>query len=122
MIYEFKLPLIVKQMTGATVEYVHAKPGDAVKMGRKLIDLSVDLSSAFAQECPPISFFRVVLREPAVLRTFDVKPGQHIALDKVLAVFSTDPNEDLTQPAARIIRTTAAGIVHHDAMWTGSNA
>jgi pyruvate/2-oxoglutarate dehydrogenase complex dihydrolipoamide acyltransferase (E2) component len=120
MIYEFRLPLIVKQMTGATVEYVHAKPGDAVKMGSKLIDLSVDLSSAFAQECPPISFFRVVLREAAWLRKFDVQPGQSIALNEVIAVFGSEPDEDISQPAARVIRTTVAGIVHHDAMWTGS--
>src|SRR6266481_2664258 len=45
MIYEFRLPLIITQMTGATVECLHAKPGDAVKMGSKLVDLSIDLSS-----------------------------------------------------------------------------
>jgi hypothetical protein len=121
MIYEFKLPLIVTQMTGAAIECLHAKPGDAVKMGSKLFDLSIDLSSAFAQECPPISFFRVVLREAAWLRKFDVAPGQFCRLNEVMAVFSTDPNEDISQPAARSIRTTVAGIVHHEAMWTGSH-
>lgn len=90
-------------------------------MGSKLIDLSVDLSSAFAQECPPISFFRVVLREPAWLRILDVAPGDHCNLDELVAVFSTDPDEDLSQPAARAIRTTVAGIMHHDGMWTGSD-
>jgi hypothetical protein len=121
MIYEFRLPLIVTQMTGATVECPHAKPGDAVKMGSKLVDLSIDLSSAFAQECPPISFFRVVLREAAWLRKFDVAPGRFCQLDEVIAVFSTDPDEDMSQPAGRAIRTTVAGIVHHEAMWTGSH-
>jgi hypothetical protein len=119
MIFEFKLPLIVKQMTGATIECLHAKPGDAVKMGSKLMDLSVDLSSAFAQECPPISFFRVVIREAGWLRKFDLTPGQFCQLDEVVAVFSTEPDEDLSKPATRAIRTTMAGIVHHEAMWTG---
>ena len=58
MIYQFKLPLIVPQMSSAVIECLYAKPGDALKTGSKLFDLSVDLSSAFAQECPPISFFR----------------------------------------------------------------
>lgn len=120
MIYEFRLPLIVTQMAGATIECLHAKPGEAVKMGSKLLDLSVDLSSAFAQECPPISFFRVVLREAGWLRKLDVVPGQFCRLEEVIAVFSSEPHEDISQPAARAIRTTVAGIVHHEAMWTGS--
>lgn len=120
MIYEFKLPLIVPQMSGARIEFIHAKVGDSVKMGSKLIDLSVDLSSAFAQECPPISFFRVVMREAAILRKLDLEPGQLFQLDDVLAVFSTTPDEDLSQPAERGVRTNIAGIVHNDTMWTGS--
>src|ERR1700693_4089162 len=102
MIFEFKLPLIVKQMTGATIECLHAKPGDAVKMGSKLMDLSVDLSSAFAQECPPISFFRVVIREAGWLRKLDLTPGQFCQWDEVVAVFSTEPDEDLSKPATRV--------------------
>jgi hypothetical protein len=120
MIYEFKLPSIVAQMSGATIECLHAKPGEALKMGSKLFDVSVDLSSAFAQECPPISFFRVVMREPGILRTLDLTPGQYCKLDDVMAIFSTAPDEDLNAPAARQVRTTVAGIVHHDAMFTGS--
>lgn len=121
MIYEFKLPLIVTQMTGATIECTYAKPGDALKMGSKLVDLSVDLSSAFAQECPPISFFRVVMREPAWLRKFDLVPGRFCKLDELLAIFSSAPEVALDHPAARTIRTTVAGIVHHDGMWTGTH-
>jgi hypothetical protein len=119
MIFEFKLPVIVKQMTGATIECLHAKPGDAVKMGSKLMDLSVDLSSAFAQECPPISFFRIVAREAGWLRRFDLTPGKFCPLDEVMAVFSTEPEEDVSKPVTRVFRTTVAGIVHHEGMWTG---
>lgn len=121
MIYEFRLPLIVGQMSGATVECLHAKPGDALKMGSKLLDLSVDLSSAFAQECPPISFFRVVLREAALLRKLNVVPGQFCKVDELMGLLTTDPNEDLSLPPARTARTMVAGIVHHEGMWTGSH-
>jgi hypothetical protein len=121
MIYELKLPRIVPQMGGVTIECLHARPGDALRMGSKLVDLSVDLSSAFAQECPPISFFRVVLRETAWLRKFEIEPGRFCHLDEVIAVLSTDENEDVSQSAVRPIRTTVAGIAHHEAMWTGSH-
>jgi hypothetical protein len=121
MIHEFRLPRIVPQMSGATIECVYAKVGDALKMGSKLVDMSVDLTSAFAQECPPISFFRVVLRETAWLRKFDVEPGRFVQLDDAIAVFSTDQNEDINQSAGRQIRMTVAGIAHHESMWTGSN-
>ncbi len=120
MIYEFRLPLIVNQMTGATLECLHAKPGDSLKMGSKLFDLSVDLSSVFAQECPPVSFFRVVLREPAWLRKLELVPGKFSELDEEMAIFSTSPDEDISEPPARAVRVTVAGIVHHDGMWTGS--
>jgi hypothetical protein len=121
MIYEFRLPPIINQMTGATIECLHAKPGEPLKMGSKLFDLSIDLSSAFAQECPPISYFRVVLREAAWLRKLDLAPGTLSQLDETMAVFSSMPHEDISQPPARAVRTTIAGIVHHDGMWTGSH-
>ena len=120
MIYEFRLPLIVNQMTGATLECLYAKSGDSLRMGSKLFDLSIDLGSVFAQQCPPISFFRVVVREAAWLRKLDLVPGAFSELDEALAIFSTSPDEDIDQPAARAIRTAVAGIVHHDGMWTGS--
>jgi len=121
MIYEFRLPLIVPQMVAATVECLYAKPGEALKTGAKLLDLSVDLSSAFAQECPPVSFFRVVMREAVFLRKLDVVPGQLCHLNEILAVFSTEADEDLDVLPARAVRVAIAGIMHHSGMWTGND-
>jgi hypothetical protein len=61
-----------------------------------------------------------VLREAAWLRKIEVVPGRFSQLDEEMAVFSTSPDEDISLPAARAVRTTVAGIVHHDGMWTGS--
>ncbi|MBA3056062.1 MAG: hypothetical protein FP826_14305 [Sphingomonadales bacterium] len=119
MIYELKLSAIVPQMTGATTQCCYAAPGDALKMGSKLVDLSVDLSSAFAQECPPVSYYRIVLREPAFLRAITAKPGDFTAVDAPLALFSSTPDEPLDEAPARPVRVTVAGIMHHDAMWSG---
>ena len=120
MIYEFRLPLIVPQMTGGTVECLHAKFGELLKMGSKLLDLSIDLSSAFAQECPPVSFYRVMLRETVLLRELAAVPGQSCHVRDILAIFSTDADEDIDLSAARTVRTTVAGIMHHEGMWTGN--
>jgi hypothetical protein len=119
MIYVFRLPTINPHMTGARIECFHAEPGSALKMGSKLIDVGVDLSSAFAQECPPVSFFRVVLREAAFLRRLDVARGQLCNLGEPIALFSTEPDEILAVEQAREIRFSVAGIIHHDGMWTG---
>ncbi|ACI50542.1 conserved hypothetical protein [Gluconacetobacter diazotrophicus PA1 5] len=122
MLYEFKLTSLIPQMSGATTECVYAAPDAALRMGSKLMDLSVDLSSAFAQECPPVSYYRVVLREAVFLRRIDLSPGQYCALGDRLALFSTDPDESLDQEVDRPVRCTVAGIIHHDGMWTGRHS
>ena len=122
MIFDYRLTDIVPQMSGATIECVFAAEGDALKMGSKLVDLSVDLTSAFAQECPPISYYRIVVRETAILRRIEARPGDFVGIDSLVALFSTEPDEPLDQPAARALRVTVAGIMHHDGMLTGAQS
>jgi hypothetical protein len=121
MLLDLRLAEIVPGMSGATIECVHATAGSVLKPGAKLLDLSVDLSAAFAQECPPISFFRVILREPAVLRQIGVAPGQHCELGEVLALFSSTGDDPIEGAADRAVRLATAGIMHHSDMWTGSH-
>jgi hypothetical protein len=121
MILELRVNVILAQMSGATIESLYALPDTMLRPGSKLLDLSVDLGSAFAQECPPVSFYRFVLREPTWLRAIDVTPGQFCALDQRIALFSTDPDEPLDQAPARAVRTALAGIIHHAGMWTGAS-
>jgi hypothetical protein len=120
MILDFKLPAISPHMTEALIECLYATPGAPVKPGDKLLDLSVNLNNAFEQDCPPISFFRVIVREKAVLREFRAARGESRKLDEVVAIFSTDPDEPLDQPAQRGIRVATAGIIHHAGLWTGN--
>jgi len=120
MIYELRLSEIVAQMTGATVECAYATEGEGLKLGSKFLDLSVDLSSAFAQECPPISYYRIVMREPAILRQLAAKPGTVLSVGDRLALFSTDPDEPIDQAPTRAVRFTLAGILRHEGMWSGS--
>jgi hypothetical protein len=120
MIIQYRLSEFVPSMSSAIIECIHVSASDLVRPGSKFLDLSVDLTSAFAQECPPISFFRVIIRESAWLRKLDAIPGQRHEIASVVAIFSTTENEDLDQPVTRDIRTSTAGILHHQGMWTGS--
>jgi hypothetical protein len=119
MIFEFRLPLISPHMSEALMECLYAAPGSALKTGDKLLDLSVDLSSAFSQDCPPISFFRIIVRENVVLREFCLAPGQSCKVGGRIAVFSTVADEATDQPVQRGIRFATAGILHHGGMQTG---
>jgi hypothetical protein len=107
-------------MTEAVIECIYAVPGSALKIGDKFFDLSVDLSSGFSQECPPISFYRVILREKAFLRDFSFDRGQPCKVGELIALFSTEPDEATDVPPQRGIRTATAGIMHHAGIWTGN--
>jgi hypothetical protein len=122
MIYAFRLPTINPHMSAARIECIYAELGSPLRIGSKLFDLGVDLSSAFAQECPPISFFRVVLREAAFLRKLNAVRGQLCELGELVALFSTEPDENLSGAPARDIRFAVAGIIHHPGLWTGNAA
>jgi hypothetical protein len=119
--FEWKLPELVNGMTGATLECAYVREGEAVAAGTKVFDISVDLSSAFAQECPPISYFRVIVREAVAIRRLMFAPGQNIGVGDLVALFSSTLDQDLTAPVERQVRIATAGIMHHDAMWSGSD-
>ncbi len=87
-------------------------------LGARILDLSVDLSAAVAHDCPPISHYRIVLRERAWLRRLCVKPGAQVAADEVLAQFSTDPDEPLDGEPGRAVRVSIAGILDQSDWWS----
>lgn len=109
MLLSITLPLINVHMTHAFIKRVHAKPGQALLPGAKLMDLAVDLSSVFPQDCPPISYYRIVLQERAWLRSLPV--GAEAAPGATLALLSTGSDEPLDGPAARGARISTAGIL-----------
>jgi hypothetical protein len=111
MILSFKLPLIVPQMVDAAVHVVLAEAGQQLRVGSPLLELTVDLSSIVAHDCPPVSHYRVVLREAAWLRRLLVTPGSIAAVGDMLAEFSTTADEPLDADATRPIRVNLAGVI-----------
>jgi pyruvate/2-oxoglutarate dehydrogenase complex dihydrolipoamide acyltransferase (E2) component len=121
MPHDLRLPKINPNMSTAIVECVYATPGAILKPGDKLFDLSVDLSSSFSQYCPPISYFRVVMREKLWLRETLVAPGDEVDIGALLALFSAEEGEPLEISPSRAVRVTTAGIAHHSGLWSANN-
>ena len=97
----------------------HSHEGAQVAAGGALLDLRIDLSGGIAQDCPPVSTCRIVLREGAWLRRRIARPGENVPAD-ALALLATNPDEPLDGPPARDIRMTVAAILHHADWWGGA--
>ena len=65
MLLDLRLPNIVPGMSTALIEVVYAKAGAALKPGERILDLTIDLGATFAQDCPPVTHYRLVAGESA---------------------------------------------------------
>ena len=117
MLLTLTLPRIHDLMTAATIEAVYARAGDALAVGAKLCDLTVDLSAVAAQDCPPISHFRLVLRERLWVRDVAAMPRGDVAVGATLMRFTTSPDEPLDGVPAREVRVSIAGILAQTDAW-----
>ena len=121
MLLTLALPRINEYMTTARVTKVHAAEGVALVPGTKLLDLRIDLSVAVPHDCPPVSYYRIALRDAAWLRRLATAPGELLAVGAPIALFSTEQDEPVDAEAARAVRFTLAGIVPPDEWWEGND-
>jgi len=119
LLYSLPIPKLTDHPAAMRVETLYPLPGARLLVGAKLADISMDLSGAFAQNCPPISFHRIVLREPCFLRAWLAQPGQVCAQGASIAIFSDAEDEPADTAIARPVRIMTAGITYHPGMWTG---
>ncbi len=111
MLLNLTLARINPHMRNAVISTLFAETGAALTVGDKLLDLIVDLSEAAAHDCPPVSYFRLVVRDRVWLRRWSVAAGDKPDVGADLALFSTEPDERLDGPIARSVRTAVVGIV-----------
>jgi pyruvate/2-oxoglutarate dehydrogenase complex dihydrolipoamide acyltransferase (E2) component len=111
------LPQVSPSMTGANVTAIHAQEGEMLAPGARLVDISVDFSGGVAHDCPPVSGYRVALRERLWLRRLLIADGETVAAGATLAVFTAEPDSPLDEPAARAARVTLAGMVSQPDWW-----
>ncbi len=122
MIFNLIIPKLNEYMKSVRIEALYVALGEQLLSGSKVLDMSVDLSSVFAQNCPPISYHRVVLREKLWVRKLLIQTGSYCNPDDCIALLSSEPTEALDQAIARPARIMVAGIVYHPEMWSGSHA
>lgn len=122
MIFGLTVPALNPNMELGVIEALHQVVGAEVKAGDKLLDLSIMLGANFAQDCPPISYFRLVVRERAWLRAILVDEGNACRAGTPLALFSTEPDEPLAAASSRPLRCVSASIMFSPAMFSGRAA
>lgn len=110
MLLSLTLPRINERMSRAKIDLVHAKLDTLAPVGSKLLDLTIDLSAEAVHDCPPLSHYRMVLRDKAWLRRLEVAPGDTPDVGAALALFSTTPDEPLDGPPQREVRLSIAWI------------
>jgi hypothetical protein len=119
MHYTLVVPRISAPMTSALLEAVFPAVGTLVAVGAKLADLKVDLSDVAAQDCPPITHYRLVARDRAWLRELRAACGDEVPVGATIAVLTSEPDEPLDSAPARVLRVTVAGILGTPPAWPG---
>jgi hypothetical protein len=111
MLLTVTLPRLQELMTVGQVTKIYAAEGQALAVGTKLFDLRVDLSAVTAHDCPPISDYRLMVRERAWVRRLAVRVRDEAPVGATLAELSTTPDEPLTGEPTRAVRIAVAGIL-----------
>ncbi len=106
-------------MTGAVVHWLETDSSPAFSLGQALMELTIDLSASYGHDCPPISYFRVVLREKVWLRERRFADGAEAMVGDVIALFTTSPDEALDGPPMREVRSMLASVIPRtkDDLW-----
>jgi hypothetical protein len=119
LLLNLTLPRINEHMTSATIATIHASVGMALPLGAKFVDLIVDLSAVAPHDCPPLSMYRIALRDRVWVRKLVVATGDEIAVGAVVALFTTEPDESIEGEPVRSIRVTVAGIIDPSSWFDG---
>src|ERR1700690_189535 len=110
MILSLVMPRVGAYMRQASIHKIIANPGDELRPGTPLLEIRIDFGSAKTQDCPPLSFFRIIATERAHLRSLGVALGALFEVGAPLGVASTDRNEGIDGAPARALRLTSGAI------------
>lgn len=110
MILSLVMPSIRAPIRQASIHKIIANPGDELRPGTPLVEIRVDIGSAKAQDCPPLSFFRIIATERAHLRSLGVVLGGLLETGAPLGLASTDRTESLDGAPTRPLRLTSVAI------------
>ena len=115
LLLNLTLPRIDAAMVTAIIDDIYAVEGALMPVGAKFLDLTIDLSSAAAHDCPPVGRYRLVLRDRVWLRRLSVALGDEPDVGASLGLFTTEPDESLEARPIRQVRVAVAGILPRSA-------
>ena len=107
MLLILEMPAVGARMREGTVHNVLVPAGVRIEKGVPLVEVRVDLSADANQNCPPISYFRIVASEAAWFRALDVSQGETRPVGAALARFTTLADEPLSGEG-RVLRVSVA--------------
>ncbi|MBT8605975.1 hypothetical protein G6677_05825 [Polynucleobacter paneuropaeus] len=118
MLISLKLPKIADTSCIYTVNRVYCTESRLLRRGDRILDLKVDMQSSLLHDCPAINFYRFVAQEELWLRNLSISSGQILESDSLIAVLSTEENEEISMPPVfqRQMRVACAAI-SHDVEW-----
>ena len=122
VLLSLSLPRINEYMKTAVIRTIYAPIGTLMTPGMKFLDLSIDLSVFVRHDCPPISYYRIALRDRAWLRRLTVARGDEVEVGAALALFGSEPDEPLDGEAARNVRISIAGILNQSDWWDADDS
>lgn len=105
------LPVTNEELGTARIDEVHIAAGQSLAPGARLFDFTVGLDAAAAQDCPPVTHYRMTLREKAWVGRVDAMAGQDVGVGDVLALLAADPGDPLDPEGARNARVSVAAII-----------
>ena len=75
MILSLNMPRLGDPVIHGLIDKIHVSEGCRIEAGSKLFDIRVDLSAVAPQDCPPVSYFRMVSREGGWVRRLTCASG-----------------------------------------------
>ena len=111
MLLKLELPVTNEALGTARIDAVYPAIGQELGPGARLFDFTVGLDAASAHDCPPVTSYRMVLRERAWVLRIDVAKGETAAAGAALALLGSGPGEPVDGEAVRSVRTSLAAIL-----------
>jgi hypothetical protein len=112
MLLALRWPELGRNMVHGTVHRVFVADGKSVDRGDALFELRIDLTDIAAQNCGPVSFFRIVAAESGWTRSVHVAAGEHCRIGDPLALLSTQADEPMHEDVvARGFRVSVVGVL-----------
>lgn len=112
MAVTIRMPRFMPEFVSGTVRVVHAGAGMPVAYGTPLADIAVDFGGGQAFDCPPITYYRIMMGEGGRLAEHVFEVGREIAADAVVGTLEAEEDD-----VARDARLVVAAVLLETDWW-----